>query len=350
MAFQRPTLNELVDRIQQDFVSRLSLVGAVLRRSVVFVWSRVMAGAAHMLHGHLDFLSRQMFPDLSEGSYLVRQAGLFGLSRLAATFADGPITITGVNGAVIPAGVILKRSDGAEYTVNADATIALGTASAQVTAKAAGANSNADAGVSLTFESPIAGVDSAALVATGGLVGGTDQEADAGLRARLLDRMRNPPHGGAAADYVAWAKEIAGVTRAWVYPLELGAGTVTVRFVRDDDASIIPDVGEVADVQAHIDSVRPVTAAVTVAAPIADPLGFTIQITPDTTATRAAVTAELTDLIRRDAEPGGTILLSQIETAIGVAEGVTNFVITLPAGNVTHATGHMATMGIVTFT
>ena len=39
--------------------------------------------------------------------------------------------------------------------------------------------------------------------------------------------------------------------------------------VRDDDASLIPDAGEVATVQAYIDSLRPVTASVTVVAPTA---------------------------------------------------------------------------------
>jgi uncharacterized phage protein gp47/JayE len=78
---------------------------------------------------------------------------------------------------------------------------------------------------------------------------GSDEESTDELRARLLARLQNPPHGGNATDYEAWAKEVSGVTRAWSYPLELGAGTVTVRFVRDDDASPIPDAGEVAAVQ-----------------------------------------------------------------------------------------------------
>ena len=54
MSFERPTLPDLVSRIQTDFVSRLALTGAVLRRSVVTVLARVLAGAAHMLHGHLE--------------------------------------------------------------------------------------------------------------------------------------------------------------------------------------------------------------------------------------------------------------------------------------------------------
>jgi uncharacterized phage protein gp47/JayE len=349
MAFTRPSLSALVDRITQDFVSRLALVAPILRRSMVYVVARVVAGAAHMLHGHLEFLSKQIFPDLSEGKYLVRQAGLFGISRKPATFAIGPVTLTGTVGAVVDFGVVLLRPDGFRFSTTEDIVFVGTTATINVEALLAGAEGNSTAGTSLSFESPIAGVNSAAMVATGGLVAGSDEETDDALRARLLERMQAPPHGGAAADYVAWALEVSGVTRAWVYPLEDGPGTVVVRFVRDNDASIIPDAGEVAIVQAYLEEKRPVTAVVTAEAPVAVPLNYTIAITPSTTTVRNAVAAELVDLLRRDAKPGGVILRSQIEVAIGTAEGVLNFVITVPAADVNHATGQIATHGVITW-
>lgn len=352
MSFVRPTLTEIVDRIQADLTTRLTLNGAVLRRSVVNVLARVNGAAAHLLHGHLEFLSGQLFPDTSTVGYLERQAGLYGLSRIAATYATGTATATGTNGTVIPAGTVLQRADGAQYTVNADVTIAGGTATLALTAVLAGVAGNAAVATVATFVSPIAGITATATVATA-IAAGADVETDDALRTRLLARMKQAPHGGNALDYVTWALEVAGVTRAWAYPLELGAGTVTVRFVRDNDGSgsaIIPSGGEVTDVQAYVDARRPVTAAVTVVAPIADTLNFTIHIVPDTADTRAAVTAELTDLLTRSAKPGGTILLSQIRTAVGVAAGVTDFTVTAPAADDTHATGHIAIMGTVTWT
>lgn len=349
MPFARPTLAELTDRVQQDFLSRLNLVAPVLRRSMVYVLSRVLAGAAHLLHGHLEYLSKQAFPDQSDTDFLVRQAGLFGLSRKPASFATGDVTFTGTNGVAIPLGTVLVRSDGARYETVEDAVVAAGTATVPVLSVLAGADQACDAGVELTCESPIASVDATATVAAGGLAGAADEETDAALRARLLDRLRSPPQGGAAADYIAWALEVPGVTRAWVYPLEDGPGTVVVRFVRDDDASIIPDVGEVGTVQAYIDERRPVTAQVTVEAPVASPIAYTISITPDTAATRAAVEAELVDMLRRDAKPGGTIFKSQIDVAVGVAEGVNDFTVSVPAGDVVHDPGELATHGAITW-
>jgi hypothetical protein len=162
-------------------------------------------------------------------------------------------------------------------------------------------------------------------------------------------RLRNPVRGGAASDYVSWALEVAEVTRAWVYENWNGLGTVKVLFVMDGRPDIIPTGDDVTLVAAHIAPLRPVCADVTVAAPIATPLDLTIHLVPDTTATRAAVSAELADLIAREAEPGGTILLSHIREAISLAAGETDHTLTVPSGNVTAAAGHISTFGTITW-
>jgi uncharacterized phage protein gp47/JayE len=203
----------------------------------------------------------------------------------------------------------------------------------------------------LSLVSPIVGVTPSATA--GVLSGGADVETDDALRSRLLARIQNPPQGGAASDYVAWALQVSGVTRAWVFAQELGPGTLTVRFVRDNDgtgAAILPDAGEVAAVQAYINARRPVTAQVTVVAPTANALNFTISgLTPSTSAVRAAVQTELQDLLLREAVPGGTILLSHIRAAISSATGENDFTLTSPSANVTNATGQISTMGNITW-
>lgn len=150
-------------------------------------------------------------------------------------------------------------------------------------------------------------------------------------------------------DYVAWALQVPGVTRAWVYPKEQGAGTVVVRFVRDEDASPIPDAGEVAAVQQKLDALRPVTANLTVVAPLAVLQNFSIQLTPDTPATRAKVAAELADLYRQEAVPGGTMLLTHQREAISIAEGETDHVLISPAANQTHLAGQLPMLGNITW-
>lgn len=349
MAFQRPTLPELVTRITNDFVSRMGLVTPILQRAFVRIMAVVYASVAHMLHGNLAFLADQLFPDTSEAEFLRRQAALYGLAPIAATFAEGNADVTGDDGNTVPAGTIVQRADGTQFAVDADATIASGTASLALTCLTAGTIGNTDAASVLTFVSPVPNVSGTATVDVDGIMGGVDAETDEALRERLLERLQAPPLGGSEADYERWAKEVAGVTRVWVAPQELGPGTVTVRFVRDADASIIPDAGEVSDVQDYIDARRPVTADVHVLAPVAVPLNFTISVTPASVAVKAAVEAELTDLISRDSEPGGTILLSRIREAVSIAAGESDNTVTVPAANVTNTTGQMSTMGTITW-
>jgi uncharacterized phage protein gp47/JayE len=351
MAFERPSLTEIIERTFADLTSRLNLQGALLRRSVVGVLARVLAGASHMLHAHLDWISKQAMPDTATGLYLERWAAIWGVARKEAEFAEGStINLTGtVDGTIVPAGTVLQRSDGVQFETDADVTIASGVATAAITALEAGALGNAAAGATLNLVFPIAGVSSTATVAGDGIVNGSDVDDDESLRARMLSRIKQPPHGGAEFDYEMWALEVPGVTRAWVYPLHLGPGTVGVSFVRDNDANFIPDTGEVTAVQDYIDERRPVTADVTVFAPVADTLNFTIAVDPNTAAIKSAVEAELRDLLLREAEPGGTIYLSRINEAISLAAGEFDHVLTAPSADVAYATGHIAKFGAITW-
>lgn len=354
MPFARPTLTEIIDRVIADISSRIvGVESAVLRRSLLGILGRAEAGAVHLLYGYIDWVSSQVLPDTADYDYLVRWCRIWGVLPNAATFSTGQVTFTGTNGTTIPDGTIVQRQDGVQYATQGDVTITGGTATATVLAVVAGADGDMAAGAAVFLLQPIAGVQATATVAAGGIVDGEDADSEANkerLLNRLLKRIQNPPQGGSATDYEQWALAVPGVTRAWVYPLEMGAGTVTVRFVRDDDAGgIIPDAGEVNEVQEYIDLLRPVTAEVFVVAPVAVPLNMTIKLQPNNAQVQAAVAAELQDLITRDAVPGGTILISRLREAVSIAAGEENNQIVTPTADVTHTTGQMAVLGTITW-
>lgn len=353
MAFTRPSLTELISRNQSDIESRLPGTDAKTRRTVVGVLARVLSGAVHGLYGYLDWASKQLMADTAEAEHLDRHAGIWlQEGRKAAVAALGSVDFTGTDGSVIPAGSLLQRSDGVVYATDAEVTIAASVATATVTASDAGADGNSDAGVGLSLISPIAGIQSSATVATGGLTGGADIESDDDLRARVIARIQNPPQGGSESDYLAWALAAhVDVTRAWVYGEELGAGTVVVMVATDDVVGGPIPVQSVVDaVQAYIDVRRPVTAAVTAVAPVAVPFNLTISnLSPDTSTVRSAIEAEIADLLRREAGPGGTILLSHIREAISLAADEADHVLVSPAADVTHTTGQIAMMGTITW-
>lgn len=350
MPWIRPSLSNLLDRCRGDIETNLPGADARLRRSNLGVLAGVVAALAHGLYGALDWLSRQILPFDAEGDELDRHAAFWlAEPRKAAEPAVGQITVAGTDGAVVEAGSVWVRSDGAEFAADAEAIVAGGSATVAVTAVEPGAAGNTDAAAPLTPALPIAGVQSA-VVAASGLTLGADAESDDELRSRLLARPKQPPHGGAAFDYVSWALEVSGVTRAWCYPREQGDGTVTVRFVRDNDANIIPDAAAVVEVQNYIDGRCPVTAEVFVAAPVALPLDFVFAaITPNTQTVRDGVAAALADLISREAEPGGTLPISRIRATISTAPGVSDYVLTSPAADVATGTGQMTTQGEVTW-
>lgn len=351
MAFIRPTLDQLITRTKTDLEARLNGGNPVLRRAFIAVIARVIAGAAHLLYGFLDYIFLQAFPDTAEDEYLLRWASIYGVSRKVAEFAEGDVVFTGTNGTIIPALTQVQRADGVVFETEVQVTISSGEATVNAIAVEAGVDGNTDPATVMTLVSPISGVDNEVTVDTGGLVGGVEEESIDDLRLRLLNRIRQPPQGGNAADFETWALEVPGVTRAWVYPLALGPGEVSIFFVRDDDTpSIIPDAGEVQDVQDYIDARRPVTATATVVAPIDSPLNFTIELlTVDTPEIRAAVEDELADLLRRESEPGGTIPLSHFNEAISIAAGEYDHDLTSPSADVVATSGQLKTMGTVTW-
>ena len=344
MGFQRPTLSELIDRIGADAESRMSV--AQLRRSNAKVYSRLVAGASHSLHGHIAWLGKQLFVDTADAEYLDRWASIYAVRRKLATKASGSVKVTFSGPRVdIPVGALLQSDDGVQFETTGGVD---GDNEMRVTALIAGESGNVEAGDVLTLTSPVAGVMSEVEVV--GIVGGADAEDDESLRSRLLRRMQEQPHGGCEADYVAWALEVPGVTRAWCYPMEDGAGTVTVRFVCDDYEDIIPTEEMVELVAEYIDTKRPVTAEVSIKAPTLKPVNVTIaSLDPDTTTVREAVKAELQDLFIRESEPGRTVLVSHIRAAISYAVGEIDHQLISPTANPEAGPNDLLTLGEITW-
>lgn len=352
MPFIRPTLGELITRSRNDLEARLDGVQPVLRRAFVRVLATVFAGAQHLMYGFLNWLSLQLFAETAEEEYLLRMGRRIGVDQKAASYAAGTVTITGADGNTLIAGKTLRRDDGAEYTVDSDATIAGGTATVTVTASDAGDAGNADAGTKLTITETIPGINGEATVDVDGLSGGHDIESIDDYRERYLARRRAQPQGGANIDFELWAKEVAGVTRAWVYPREQGHGTVVVRFMMDDTYNDgIPLAGDVTAVQDHLDDParHPVTSLIYVVSPVASVVNMTIKLSPNTQAVQDAVTAELQDLFRREALPGGTIPISHIREAVSIAEGETDHQVVTPSADVVANAGEISVLGVITF-
>lgn len=349
MPFDRPTPAQIRDRGASEFDTLFPGADPRKRRSVEGVMNGALTGVSHELHGHLAWNGRQMHIATCDLDELEIRAAVHRVTRNPAVASRGSVVILGAAGVIVPAGAELRRADDTRYTLDSDAEIGGGgSVTAVVTATTAGVAGDADAGTVLALIEPVAGAQSAAAVAAPGLRGGLDIEALESLRARTLERLQQPPAGGAAHDYVAWVKEIVGDTRVWVQATTPGSGWVTVLFAMPDGS--MPAAGTVDAVAAHIDTLRPVTAlGVVVLAPVVHLVDFSIGLSPDSLAARAAVTAEIDDLLRREAVPGGTLPYSRVSAAISAARRETSHTLALPAGDIISPTNQIARRGSITW-
>lgn len=357
MPFNIPARADLQQQILTDINARVAGADTSLRRSTLRILAYMWAGALWLVYRFIAWCAKQLFIDSAEAPYLDRRLAPYNIIREGATLAAGNVIFTGTPGIPIPSGTVVQTSDGSvQYATQSAVTIATGatTVTVAIEALTAGSAGNAVAGAPLALAVAIAGIQPTANVDPSGLTGGTDTETDAALRIRGQQRIQQPPQGGAGTDYMAWAKQVAGVTRVWVYPLNRGVGTVDILFVMDGRTNNIPLTADITAVNAAIAASRPVTADAQAFAPTADTLTITIaNLLPNTAAMTAAITASLTALAATvpagaatigdgvsASAPGGTLPLDAIYAAISAA-GPTSFDLVAPAADVTFAQGHL---------
>ncbi|EFO4350467.1 baseplate J/gp47 family protein, partial [Escherichia coli] len=180
--------------------------------------------------------------------------------RKGATAASGYMRWEGVSdGLKVTAGSVIQRDDLVQYTATADATSTGGVLRVPITCSSAGAVGNAEDGTALILVTPVNGLPSSGVADT--LTGGFDTEDLETWRARVIERYYWTPQGGADGDYVVWAKEVPGITRAWTYRHWMGTGTVGVMIASSDLINPIPEESTETAARQHIGPLAPVAGS-----------------------------------------------------------------------------------------
>ncbi|EMO3050502.1 baseplate J/gp47 family protein [Salmonella enterica] len=330
MAFITKDLATIRDDLLRDLKNQLPDAD-ISEDSDFYARASSVASVAEGLYQHQSWIVRQIFPDTADSEYLLLHARTRGLSKRAATTAEGMALITGTTGSKLPAGSSIQRDAVSCVTLD-DITLTASTGTVRVRASLSGTAGNLSAPVAAELVSAPAGINSRVTIQA--LTGGTDEETDASLLERLLDLIRRPPAGGNKYDYRRWALECDGVTGAYVYPLRRGLGTVDIAIT---SAGSLPSESVRKATQAHIDDLRPVTARDSlVLAPTQKTVDFDVIITPDgilPDAARQEVIATIKNAVAR-IEPGQPLIKSQIEMLISLITGIADRKIITPADNV----------------
>jgi uncharacterized phage protein gp47/JayE len=377
MPYARPTLSQIIADADADIAAALPGADPLLRFSVLRIVLKTLSGFVNQHYGYQDYIAKNSVPMTAEGENLYGWGALKDVYLKDATaagdrtFGGGGVTLFSncTPGQPIPIGNLLQRGDGRAFiTLNAVVIAGDGTASPQVMAQEPGADGNSPVGTILTLGSSLPGIQTDSVV-TAAITGGADVETEDEFRSRMLQVYRNPPQGGAKADYERWALEVPGVTRAWCNPLGMGAGSVLVYFMMDDvhaagggfpvgtngvaaaETRAAAATGDQLVVANYIFNPKrqPVTALVDAAAPAADPHAFTIHGAVGAPL-QAAIDAAIDDVFIATGSPGGTTNLLDIEAAIAAVPGSAGVVVTAPAANIVAAAGSLATRGAVTWT
>ena len=361
MPFDRPTLREINSRIQADLLAELTGIGeSLLRHSIIKIQGKVYAGVAHGEYGAIQNAKDQLFILTADEEHLEKHGAEYGIPRNKGTKAIGSAIVTGTTGLIVDSGRRLQSVTGNIYIVNESTILVGGTANIEFTAENVGVDYNEDAGTVLSFISPIPGINSTVTVDANAITGGANIKEVEEYRLQLLNRKRTAPHGGALFDYINWALEYSGITRAWAIEHYQGTGTIGLTFVKDNDSVILPSQAELDALKAYviyhndpntnIETGMPVNTAGLYMIPLTfKTVNMTIKLQPNTATVQTNIRNTLIDLFKTYGGPEQTIALSQMNEAISSATGEIRHKIINPVDDETASVNQVHALGDITF-
>lgn len=264
MPIEVPTLSAIQASLISNFESAFSItIPALPQVSFFRTFSKVLSAPLWLLYTFGQRIMANQLPSTADGDRLDAFGAMFGssLERIKAVNFIGTATFSreaGTTGDIqISAGTRMENPAGAEYTTLTDATLLDGNPSItlQIQSIVSGSAAAIAVGGTLVRIGTIANLQTGVVIAT------VTQQAQEGesntdYRQRIIDRFSQRPQGGAKADYIAWAKEVLGVTR--VFPFDKGFSTVELYFLRDNDGSgngdRLPSAAEITAVENQINT------------------------------------------------------------------------------------------------
>lgn len=332
MAFKTKTLSDLIRSTENALSVRFYGETTVLRKGVLKTLAAVVGGALFIM----ELLAARIWKDRFVSTCSVDCLDAFGteysLPHKAPLYARGTATVSlldGFSGAKLPRGTVLRDSlSGKEYEVPSDVSVTSESLEIPLVALDFGADSNLDSGAELSFRDNVPdGLEDLATVVSvsGGL--SVEVEIDGAVslwgetaeeyRARLLNRIQNPPAGGAKNDYYQWAMRFSFVSDAFVFANYPNTNSVSVALANYRTESVAVPESNVEEARSFIlsDVRRPVTADARVFSVTPVPVQIVASVAPYSQTVRDGVESALRAFFRK-VSPGSTVAFSDVEIAV----------------------------------
>lgn len=223
-----------------------------------------------------------------------------GVYRKPSVNAIGQLTFEGEDGTVIEVGTRARTENNVYFVTTQEGVISGGFTTVNATAEFGGFAGNVDAGEITVVLGDLTGV--VGVTNSIPFDGGVDKESSESLLRRYYDMAQKPVTSGNVYHYEQWAKEVAGVGDAKVYPIWDGPGTVKVVLLDEEKTS--PAQTIIDEVITHIEEQRPIGASVTVVGAQEVSIDVNAELT-------LASDAELT-VVKADIERGVTEYLASL--------------------------------------
>lgn len=301
-----------------------------------------------------------IFPEFSYGEFLDEHAKSRGLSRRAANAASGKLTITGIEGSVIPAGSMFSTAainDQPAVIYKTVDTVKIpesGSVSVDIVCTQTGTEGNTGENTIVLVAGRLTGVTG--VTNEEPVTGGTVEESDESIIERIAeyDKSQGESYVGSASDYKRWAMSVAGVGSATIITAKDTSGLVTIIIT---DANGDPATEQLCtSVYNYImrpddpyERLAPINAILKVEPPATMQISIkaTVELTDEATleAVKTAYMAQLA-LYLPIALDDGEIKYSRVAAALAAVEGAndySNLQIGLKVGEtVTYGTSNIA--------
>ena len=335
------TAEELYQEMTEVF-ARQTGMEAVAGEAAVRMYA--LAAQVYGLYAELDWTRKQCFPQTATGEALDKHGFLRGLTRQAATKAEGKlrfsVQVAAGEDLPIPKGTVGLTAGQVAFETVEEAVL-----SVDVLAQAveAGPSGNTAAGLIRSMSVAPAGI--AACTNPAAFTGGREEEEDEAFRARILATYRQLPNGTNTAAYAQQTLAVEGVCAVNVLPKKRGLGTVDVVIT---SAGGVPETALVAQVQGVLEEQREIAVDVKVMAPETVTVDLILSVKPKEGLLPGPVIDRVKAALRAWFDGsllGQDVLLAQIGQKIFAVDGVANYQIQGPVNDVTVGRGQLPVLG-----